>query len=278
MTVIIGYKDKSGEAIIAADNRVTWGNVHADHLQKICIYPEGMAIAFASNDVLFVRRMLEKFACGLQTDCKKEPTLRNLLSRKRLLSRLLNQQKSRLPDKHRTDFLVLICGRPGERGSLLFHYMVTRSKVIEEALPPGKVIICGSIGGHSYREELARAVRSALTANPGQLNMVTRSALLDNAYHHAHQQWGHHWPSVGELIYTSYSSGGYIMWPDSETGIFGFGGNPVSVAVEYDPALSRYVQRNRVSGKSEPLIPLVCFSERNRPSRSNTFRIRHKIQ
>jgi len=261
---VIGYRDASGEILLAADTRVTWLHAQAgpdDTLQKVSVVACNIAMA-ACGDVKHCAKLASDVAHrhGLwraRATRDGRSAVRFGLGVRKTLS------GSALPVGSEVLVAIGVPGRP--HGGDLLHVTHANKKPKVEAVEPGKPLVLGSCQSEPCFSEFEKSVVCKAPHCSG-LSLLQRSALLASCYADFVRDLKEPWTTVGEMLMVAFTDNGIWRFADQRNVRVARAGVEVDVSLCHDG--TRWRQRNEATGCEVELVPLEAWS--GTPSQDGT--------
>lgn len=280
MTCIIGYRDEDGEILLSADNRISKPSplvpgleLHIDQLQKI-YFPEAfLAFAFATDDLLEVRRTL-KAVKWMAKFLRRRATshLASVLKCQGAIYRMLHSRH--VATLAPSEYMVAAVF-PGMRDLNRLYYCRFSGGNLQHfgEVRPGQHRVAGSVAKECDASLFESAVVARALRVSG-LDMLQRVALFNSLYLDFQDQLPAEWRTIGQSFYSLYTRDGVLHPVSNDTfRVTSTDGLEADYSIDLDLLSGQFRQINHMTGEAFPLIPIDGYDFSRPDAQHSVFRV-----
>lgn len=242
------------EILIAADCRISWqsdGSVSprvADRLQKIYFVNDEISIAFATNSIRTIRRLLGVIKKNFgDHNLQARMSHRRAVHIKRALPTFLNDIK--VP----TELFLAYTSKYNNKDNMLVHYRWTKKGFAITEIKPGYFKTGGSLGTEHNKASFDEIIKKSIHPTKTGIEAYIRSQWLLSTYDvFQRTQNKLQWKTIGPILQTAFSENGFFdSLPYTTTTIMidntdeKFG----QTGIDFDVTTGRYFIINNVTGQ-----------------------------
>lgn len=280
MTCIIGYRDEDGEILLSADNRISKPSplvpgleLHIDQLQKIYLPEPFLAFAFATDDLLEVRRTLK--AVRWMTKFLRRRATSHLASALKCQGAIYRMLHSRHVATLAPSEYMVASVFPGRSDLNKLYYCRFSGGTLQhfDEVHPGQYRVAGSVA-REYDSSLFESAVVGRALRISGLDMLQRVALFNSLYLDFQGKLPREWRTVGQSFYSIYTRDGVLHSVSNDTfRVTSIEGVEADYSIDLDLLSGQFRQTNHMTGEAFPLIPIDGYDFSKSDTTSNTFRV-----